>query len=86
MRSRWSRSIITMSAARPIPCACRWKTSTPKLLDPGGEQRRGADDPHAGAERLEQDDVGAGDAAECRTSPQIATLKPGDGAPCCGGW
>ena len=32
-------------------------------LDAGRQQRRGRDDAHPGAERVEQDDVGAGDAA-----------------------
>ena len=34
-----------------------------QALDAGGQQRRGADDAHARAQRVEEQDVGAGDAA-----------------------
>ena len=44
-------------------------------LDAGGEQGGGRDDADARAERVEEQDVGAGDAA-CRMSPQIATIRP----------
>ena len=84
MRSRCSRSIITISApARPSRMSR--VTSTPKRSMPDGQQRGGRDQAHARAERVEQDDVGARDprmqdvAADRDDQPFDAALVAADG-------
>ena len=61
MRSRCRRSIMTMSApASPLRMSVYDLDA--EALDAGRQQRRGRDDAHARAERLQQDDVRARDA------------------------
>ena len=68
MRSRWRRSIITISASFERPRACSVKTSTPRRAMPGGSRVEGAttvparpcgEQEHVGARHPRMQDVAA---------------------------
>ena len=74
MRSRCRRSIITTSASCS-PSRMSVKDLDAHLVDARRQQRRRSDDADSRAEGVEEQDVGAGDAANAATSPQIATVR-----------